>query len=40
MLEEYEYGAAMSIAVVLLVFSFALLAVINLIERWARRYEN
>ena len=39
MLEEYEYGAAMSIAVVLLIFSFVLLGVINLIERWARRYQ-
>ncbi len=40
LLEEYDYGAAMSIAVVLLVISFALLGAINLIERWAGRYEG
>jgi sulfate transport system permease protein len=38
MLEQWDYGAAMSIAVVLLVISFFLLGAINLIERWARRY--
>jgi len=40
LLEEYEYGAAMSIAVVLLVASFSLLGLINLLEKWARRYQN
>jgi sulfate/thiosulfate transport system permease protein len=40
LLEEYEYGAAMSIAVVLLVVSFVLLGVINLLEKWARRYQS
>jgi sulfate transport system permease protein len=40
LLESYEYGAAMSIAVVLLAVSFALLIVINLLEKWARRYQG
>jgi sulfate/thiosulfate transport system permease protein len=40
MLEEWEYGAAMSVAVVLLVVSFTLLGLINLLEKWARRYQN
>jgi sulfate transport system permease protein len=40
LLEEYEYGAAMSIATVLLVVSFVLLGVINLLEKWARRYQS
>lgn len=38
-LESYEYNAAMSIAVVLLAVSFAMLVVINLLEKWARRYQ-
>jgi sulfate transport system permease protein len=40
LLEEYEYGAAMSVAVVLLVISFLLLGVINLLEKWARRHQS
>jgi sulfate transport system permease protein len=40
LLEEYEYNAAMSIAVVLLVISFVLLGVINLIEKWASRFQG
>jgi sulfate transport system permease protein len=40
MLEEFDYGAAISIAVVLLVISFVMLIVINLLERWASRYQN
>jgi sulfate/thiosulfate transport system permease protein len=40
MLEEYEYGSAMSIAVVLLAVSFVLLGVINLLEKWARKYQS
>jgi sulfate/thiosulfate transport system permease protein len=39
-LEEYDYAGALSIAVVLLVASFLLLGVINLLERWASRYTN
>ncbi len=37
-LEEYDYAGAMTMAVVLLVFSFAMLAVINLIEQWANKF--
>ena len=37
-LEEYSYAEAAAIAVVLLVFSFGLLAVINLLERWTQRH--
>ena len=40
MLEEFEYGSAMSVAVVLLVVSFLLLGVINVLEKWARRYQT
>ncbi len=39
-LEEYDYTGAMALAVVLLVVSFVLLAVINFLERWASRYER
>jgi len=39
-LEEYDYTGAMALAVVLLVISFILLAVVNLLERWASRYER
>jgi sulfate transport system permease protein len=37
-LEEFKYGEATAIAVVLLAFSFALLGLINLLERWSKRY--
>jgi sulfate transport system permease protein len=37
-LEEFAYGEATAIAVVLLTMSFALLAVINVLERWSRKY--
>src|SRR3954469_25742144 len=37
-LEEWEYNAAMGIAVVLIVISFLLLGVINLLERWPNRF--
>jgi sulfate transport system permease protein len=40
MLEQYEYNAAMSIAVVLLVISFVMLIVINLLEKWSSRYQS
>jgi sulfate transport system permease protein len=40
MLEQYDYNAAMALAVVLLVISFALLITINLLERWASRYQQ
>jgi sulfate transport system permease protein len=35
-LEEFAYGEATAIALVLLAFSFALLAAINLLERWSK----
>jgi sulfate/thiosulfate transport system permease protein len=37
-LEEFSYREATAIAVVLLAASFVLLAVINLLERWSKRY--
>lgn len=36
-LEQYEYGQAAAVAVVLLVISFVLLLVINLLQRWSNR---
>ncbi len=39
-LEEYDYSGAMALAVVLLIFSFALLGVINLLEQWANKFVN
>ena len=37
-LEEFAYTEATAVAVVLLAMSFALLAFINLLERWSRRH--
>jgi sulfate transport system permease protein len=37
-LEEYAYGEATAIAVVLLVISLSMLAVINLLESWSKRH--
>jgi sulfate transport system permease protein len=37
-LEEYDYAGAIALAVVLLIFSFALLAVINVLEQWANKF--
>jgi sulfate transport system permease protein len=39
-LEEFAYGEATAIAVVLLVVSFAMLIVINRLERWSLRHEH
>jgi sulfate/thiosulfate transport system permease protein len=39
-LEEYHYAEATAIALVLLGGSFVMLAVINTLERWSRRYEG
>jgi sulfate transport system permease protein len=39
-LEEYDYKGAIALAVVLLVFSFVLLAAINLLEQWSSRFQN
>jgi sulfate/thiosulfate transport system permease protein len=37
-LEQYDYRGATAIAVVMLVASFALLLLINLLQKWSRRY--
>src|SRR5450432_4169216 len=37
-LEQYDYRGATAIAVVMLVASFCLLFLINLIQKWSRRY--
>ena len=37
-LEEYDYSGAMTLAVVLLIISFALLGIINLLEQWANKF--
>ncbi|MCI0535602.1 MAG: sulfate ABC transporter permease subunit CysT [Verrucomicrobiales bacterium] len=39
-LEEFAYGEATAIAVVLLVISFVMLVLINLLERWTLRHEH
>ncbi|OWK40561.1 sulfate ABC transporter permease subunit CysT [Fimbriiglobus ruber] len=39
-LEEFSYREAAAIAVVLLSFSFVLLAIINLLERWSKRHDG
>ena len=36
-LEEYDYAGATTIAVVMLVLSFAILFLINLLQAWASR---
>jgi sulfate transport system permease protein len=37
-LEEFKYGEATALAIVLLVFSLVLLGLINLLERWSKRH--
>lgn len=39
-LEEFAYGEATAVAVGLLVISFSMLIIINLLERWSNRYGN
>lgn len=39
-LEEYDYKGAIALALVLLVFSFLLLTVINLLEQWSSRFQH
>lgn len=39
-LEEYNYTGAIALAVVLLVFSFVLLAAINLLEQWSNKFQH
>ena len=39
-LEEYNYNGAIALAVVLLVVSFVLLGLINLLEQWAAKFQK
>ncbi len=39
-LDEFNYAGAISLAVVLMVISFAMLVGINLLERWSSRYQH
>jgi sulfate transport system permease protein len=39
-LEQYDYGGATAIAVVMLVISFVLLLAINLLQAWSRRRQG
>ncbi len=39
-LEEYNYAEAMALAMVLILISFGLLAVINALEQWASRFQK
>jgi sulfate/thiosulfate transport system permease protein len=39
-LEEFAYGEATAIAVVLLIISFSMLVLINLLEGWSRRHDG
>lgn len=39
-LEEYDYAGAIALAVVLLIFSFVLLACINVLEQWASKFQR
>jgi len=39
-LEEFAYGEATALAVILLTLAFVLLGVINLLERWSKRYAH
>lgn len=39
-LEEYDYAGAITLAVVLLIFSFVLLACINVLEQWANKFQR
>ena len=39
-LEQYDYRGATAIAVVMLVVSFVLLLLINLLQRWSRRHHR
>ena len=37
-LEQYDYAGATALAVVMLVASFLLLLLINLLQKWSRRH--
>lgn len=39
-LEQYDYRGATAIAVVLLIVSFVMLLLINLLQKWSRRYHR
>lgn len=39
-LEEYDYAGAIALSVVLLGFSFVLLAAINVLEQWASKFQR
>lgn len=39
-LEQYDYTGATAIALVMLIISFSLLFVINLLQKWSSRYNN
>lgn len=39
-LEQYDYTGAIALAVVLLVFSFILLGIINVLEQWASHFQS
>ncbi|MEY3546425.1 MAG: hypothetical protein RLZZ313_786, partial [Verrucomicrobiota bacterium] len=39
-LDQFEYANAMAVAVVMLSASFAILITINLLERWASRFQR
>lgn len=39
-LEEYNYAGAIALSIVLLAFSFVLLAIINMVEQWASRFNQ
>jgi len=39
-LEQYDYAAAAAVAVVMLVISFGLLLLINLLQAWTRRHQS
>jgi len=39
-LESFDYAGAMALAVMLMIFSFVLLGMINLLENWSRRFQN
>jgi sulfate transport system permease protein len=39
-LDQYDYAGAITLATVLLVISFVLLGLVNLLERWASSFQN
>jgi len=39
-LEQYDYAGATAVAVVMLVISFGLLLLINLLQAWTRRSQS